>query len=59
MNINGTSEKIYVPYAIVTTTILNNTNNKNIKVTNGKIINNGQSSVITAISSPGLYDSLN
>jgi hypothetical protein len=58
MNINGKAEKIYVPYAIVTTSILNNTNNKNIKVTNGKIINNGQSSVITAISSPGLYESL-
>ena len=58
VNINGKQEKIYVPYAIVTTSILNNTNNKNIKVTNGKIINNGESSVITAISSPGLYESL-
>ena len=58
MNINGKIEKMYVPYAIVTTSILNNTDNKNIKVTNGKIINNGQSSVITAISSPGLYESL-
>ena len=43
---------------IVTTTILNNANNKNIKVTNGKIINNGTSSVIMALSSPGLYESL-
>ncbi|MCI6002212.1 MAG: hypothetical protein MRZ37_03600 [Tenericutes bacterium] len=58
MNINGKTEKIYVPYAIVTTTILNNTDNKNIKVTNGKVIDNGVSSVITAISSPGLYESL-
>lgn len=58
MNINGRSEKIYVPYAIVTTTILNNANNKNIKVTNGKVINNGVNSVIMGISSPGLYESI-
>ena len=58
MNINGKTEKIYVPYAIVTTSILNNNDNKNIKVTNGKIIDNGVSSVVMAISSPGLYESL-
>ena len=58
MNINGRTEKMYVPYAIITTSILNNADNKNIKVTNGKIIDNGVNSVITAISSPGLYESL-
>ena len=58
VSINGKKEKIYVPYAIVTTSIINNDENRNIKVTNGKIINNGQNSVITAISSPGLYESL-
>lgn len=58
MNINGKIEKIYVPYAIVTTSILNNNDNKNIKVTNGKIIDNGVTSVVMAISSPGLYESL-
>ena len=58
MNINGEIEKIYVPYAIVTMTMLNNDNNKNIKVTNGKVIDNGVSSIVTAVSSPGLYESL-
>lgn len=58
MNINGKTEKMYVPYAIITTSILNNTDNKNIMVTNGKIVDNGVNSVITAISSPGLYESL-
>ena len=58
MNINGHIEKMYVPYAIVTTSILNNNDNKNIKITNGKIIDNGVSSVVMAISSPGLYESL-
>ncbi len=59
MNVNGSLEKMYVPYAIVTTSILNNKDNKNIKVTNGKIIDNGLTSIVMAISSPGLYESLN
>lgn len=58
MNINGINEKIYVPYWIVTTTVLNNKDNKNIQVTNGKVIDNGVGSVIMAISSPGLSESL-
>ena len=58
MFINGKSEKIYVPYVVVTTTILNNTDNKNIKVTNGKVIDNGVGSIVMAVSSPGLYESL-
>ena len=37
---------------------MNNNDSKNIKVTNGKVIDNGVSSVVMAISSPGLYDSL-
>jgi len=56
--INGNKEKMYVPYAIMTTLMLDNSNNTNIKVTNGKVINNGSSSIISAISSPGLYESL-
>ena len=59
MNINGQKEDIYVPYMIVTTSILNNADNKNIKVTNGRIVDNGVSSIIIALSSPGLYESLN
>ena len=58
MNINGQNEKIYVPYGIVTSTIISNTDNKNIKVTNGKIIDNGIGSVVMAVSLPGLYETL-
>ena len=58
-NINGTLEDIYVPYMIITTTILNNADNKNIKVTNGRVVDNGVSQVIIALSSPGLDESLN
>ena len=58
MKINGKKEDIYVPYMIVTTSILNNADNKNIEVTNGRIVDNGVSSIIIALSSPGLYESL-
>ena len=58
MNINGKSEKMYVPYMIVTTTLLNNDDNKNISVTNGKVIDNGVGSIVMAMSTPGLDESL-
>ena len=58
ININGKNEKIYVPYGVVTSTIISNTDNKNIKVTNGKVIDNGIGSVVMAVSLPGLYETL-
>lgn len=58
MNINGKYETIYTPFAVVTTSILNNTDNHNIKVTNGKVVDNGVTSFIVAVTSPGLYESL-
>ena len=58
MNINGKSEKMYVPYMIVTTTLLNNNDNKNISVTKGKVIDNGVGSIVMALSTPGLDESL-
>ena len=59
MKINGKTEDIYVPYMIVTTSIFNHIDNKNIKVSNGRIVDNGVSSIVIALSSPGLYESLN
>ena len=58
VNINGKYENIFTPFVIATTTIIPNTTNKNINVTNGKVITNGTNSVIAALSTPGLYESL-
>jgi len=58
VNVNGTNETMYVPFVVVTTSIISNTENKNIKVTNGKVIDNGINSIIVGLSSPGLYESL-
>ena len=43
---------------VLTTTVLENSNNKNIKVTNGRIIDNGVTSIIIGLTSPGLYESM-
>ncbi len=56
--INGKATTLYAPFVIATTTILSNTANKNISVTNGKVITNGESSVVVMLSTPGLYESL-
>jgi len=58
VKINGKEETLYVPFMILTTTALNNTDNKNIKVSNGKVIDNGLTSMVVLLSSPGLYESL-
>ena len=43
------------PYVVTLTSVYTEEKDTNIKVTNGKIINNGKNIIITAISSPGLY----
>ena len=58
VNVNGKNTTLYTPFVIAASTIIPNTTNKNIKVTNGKVITNGTNSVIAAISTPGLYESL-
>ncbi len=56
--VNGKSEELYTPFIVATTSIISNTDNKNISVTNGKVIDNGVSSIVVGLSSPGLYESL-
>ena len=56
--INGRNEIVYTPFVIATTSIINNTDNNNIKVSNGKVIDNGVVSMVVAVSSPGLYETL-
>ena len=55
--INGRYETIYTPFIVTAGTILDN-NVKNIEISNGKIINNGNKNILLAIAAPGLSDSL-
>ncbi len=56
--VNGRYEELYTPFVIATTTILSNEEVKNINVKNGKVIDNGNSSIVLALASPGLSKSL-
>jgi uncharacterized protein len=50
---------LYTPFVVTMGTLIDNDNNTNIKVNNGKVVSNGKQSVIVGIATPGLSDSLN
>lgn len=58
VNVNGKSEKMYVPFVVMAGTMLDNTKMKNIKVVNGKVLDNGQKTVVVGLACPGLVESL-
>lgn len=59
VNINGKTEKLYTPFIVVAGTIINNENNKNIQVSNGKVVDNGNKTIVLGMALPGLQESLN
>lgn len=52
------NKTLYTPFFVTTATMLDTTNNSNIVVSNGKVVNNGNKFIIVGISIPGLYESL-
>ena len=58
VNVNGKSEKMYVPFVVMAGTMLDNTKMKNIEVVNGKVLDNGQKTVVVGLACPGLIESL-
>ena len=58
VDINGKQEKIYVPFAMLTGVLLDNGVFSNVSVTNGKIVNDGDRTVVVGLAFPGLQDSL-
>lgn len=59
VTIDGKEEKIYVPFAMLTGMLLDNENFRNIEVSNGKLINNGNRTAVVGIALPGLQQNLN
>lgn len=57
--INGQNTTMYTPFVVVAGTIIDKNNNENIKITNGKIIDNGTKTVAVGMCMPGLQESLN
>ena len=58
VTINGKLENMYVPFVVAVGTVFNNENNKNIKITNGKLIDNGNTTMAFGIALPGMQESL-
>lgn len=58
IKVNGKYKTLYTPFVTTVGTILDS-NAKNIKINNGKVISTGSRSMVVGIASPGLYDSLN
>ena len=59
VKINGKTEKMYTPFVVATGTYINNDNNKNIEVTNGKAIDDGSKTMVVGLTFPGMQESLN
>lgn len=56
--IDGKKETIYVPFVMITGMIVDDSQFSNITVSNGKIINDGDRSIVMAFALPGLQESL-
>lgn len=58
VEINGKKETVYAPFVAVSGMILDSDKASNITVTNGKVIADGQRSVVVGMALPGLQKSL-
>lgn len=58
VNINGVAEKMYTPFIVITGTTLDTKTNKNIKLTQGKVVEKGEKTMLLGVAFPGLKESL-
>lgn len=58
VDIGGKQEKICVPFAMLTGMVLDNDTFSNVTVSNGKLINDGDRTVVVGLAFPGMQDSL-
>ena len=58
VNINGKNEKMYTPFVTMCGTIINNEKNRNIKISNGRVIDDGSKTMAFGLAMPGLKESL-
>ena len=58
VKIDGKDEKIYVPFAMLTGMLLDNDCFRNVEVSNGKMINDGDRTAVVGIALPGLQKNL-
>ena len=56
--INGKEETMYVPFIVGLGTVIDNENNKNIEISGGKVIDNGNKTFVFGVALPGMQESL-
>lgn len=59
VTVNGRKTTMYIPFVVVAGTVYDNTNNKNISITNGKLVDDGSKTALVGMALPGLQESLN
>ena len=58
VKVNGKNVKMYTPFVVVAGTIFDNTENSNIKISSGKVIENGNKTIAIGLAVPGMQESL-
>lgn len=58
VEIDGTPETIYVPFAMLTGMLLDNDIFRNVEVSNGKLLNDGDRTIVAGLALPGLQSNL-
>ena len=58
VQIDGAEQKIYVPFVMLTGMLLDNSIFRNVEVSNGKFINDGERTAVIGIAFPGLQEDL-
>lgn len=58
VKINGKDDTLYTPFVVACGTVINNDNNKNIQISNGKVIDDGNKTIVVGLAFPGLQESL-
>ena len=59
VSINGKLVSMYTPFTVITGIIFDNTKCKNVKVSSGKVVNDGTKTIVMGVSMPGMQESLN
>lgn len=58
VTVDGEKKEMYVPFVVITGVILDSESFKNVEVTNGKLLSDGDRTVIAGYSLPGMRDNL-
>ncbi|WP_077533873.1 hypothetical protein [Massiliimalia massiliensis] len=58
VTVNGKAETVYVPFVAVTGLALDNEHFRNVEISNGKVVSDGDRSIVMGFALPGMQESL-